>query len=419
MKTRLSFSLKLALIFLVFGIAWIFLTDFIFMQLSNDLKLFYRIQNFKGILFVVISALLIYWVSRELNANIDKANKEQEEALLRFNILGMATKDAVWDYNIKTGESYTNRTLQEIFGYTENELKDNYLWWSKGLHPGDKERVVQKLTSMLQEGGSVWQDEYRFRCKDGSYKTVFDRGYILRDKNGEPYRLIGAMQDVTDQKMLQQQIGEENLRHKNELAQAIISAEEAERKKLGEELHDNINQMLGVAKLYVEHLRANPHLHEELLPKISDHMMQVIEGVRDMSGALLPPLRDQRLLEVISSLIDTIHGAKNINIELKADEFNEDLLSDNKKIMIYRIVQEQLNNVLKHSGADHVVIELKNAGNVVNLSIGDNGEGFDIRSNRPGVGFNNIRNRVEVFNGNMKVNAAPGKGCVVEVEFEA
>ncbi len=126
MKLHISASVKLALIFLFFGICYVLFSDYITLGFSQkDLELYNRIQNYKGISFMILAALLIYLVSKRMNASIDKAVREQEEGLRRYNMLGMATNDAIWDLNLKSGECYTNRTLQETFGYTADELMDN------------------------------------------------------------------------------------------------------------------------------------------------------------------------------------------------------------------------------------------------------------------------------------------------------
>src|SRR5215831_1462104 len=197
MKSPLSPSLKLAVVLLVFGVAWILFYELTRLKGSGN-----AIQFYKDLLFVIAAAALVFLVSRRLTKTIEKANKEQDDALQRFNILGMATKDAVWDYNINTGECYTNQNLQEMFGYSPEELKDNYSWWTNNLHPNDRERVIRRLDNMLQTGGSEWQDEYRFRCLNGEYKVIYDRGFIMRDKENKPFRLIGAMQDVSILRML-------------------------------------------------------------------------------------------------------------------------------------------------------------------------------------------------------------------------
>ena len=368
---------------------------------------------------MVLSALLIYFVSKKLYGNIERAQEQQEDALLRYNVLGMATNDAVWDLNFKTGECYTNRTLQEIFGYSAHELTDNNIWWRNNLHPDDKKRVIGKMNQKLKDGGTNWQDEYRFRCKDGSYKMVFDRGFIIRDAEGNPQHLIGAMQDVTEQRLLQQELVEQKVKHNHEMTESIINAHEAERKKLAEELHDNVNQLLGVVKLYVEHARVDPPGKNEVLKKSSEYLDRVIREIRHLSKSLTPPtLAMNGLVASIEDMISSIEQARNITIDFDFDGFDEGLLSSSKQLMTYRIIQEQLNNVLKHSKADRVSIRLGQDNGIVHLVINDNGVGFDAQQIKQGLGLNNIRNRLEVVNGNMQIESQPGEGCTLVVDFE-
>lgn len=415
----MSSPLKLALIFLLFGITWVLVTDFILTTSTRNQVIIERFQNYKGILFIVLSALLIYFVSRKLYGNIEKARRQQEEALQRYNVLGMATNDAVWDLNFRTGECFTNRTLQEIFGYGAHELTDNNIWWQNNLHPEDRTRVIGRLDSKLRDGGTIWQDEYRFRCKNGQYKTVFDRGFIIRDQDGAPVRLIGAMQDVTEHRLLQQQLVDQKVKHTHEMTQSIINAHEAERKKLAEELHDNVNQLLGVVKLYVEHAQVDPPGKNEILKKSSEYLDLVIQEIRQLSKALTPStLTLNGLVASISDMISSIEQARKITIELDASKFDESKLSSSKQLMTYRIIQEQLNNVLKHSEADHVHILLTQSNGIVHLTINDNGVGFDSEQVKQGLGLNNIRNRLEVVNGNMQIRSEPGRGCTLVVDFE-
>lgn len=418
MKNPLPSAVKLSITFLVFGTAWILFSDSIAWSLSDHVPdTYYSIQRYKGILFVTLASLLLYFVSRRLYENIEKSRRQQEEILERYQLLGMATNDAVWDYNIETRQCYTNRTLQELFGYTADELQDNYAWWTNNLHPEDKDRVLDTIDAKLDTGGTVWQDEYRFRCKNGDYKTIFDRGFIMRNKAGQPYRLIGAMQDVTEQRILQDTLIDAQSRHKDVLAKSVLQAEEAERKKLGEELHDNINQLLGVVKLYIQHALMNAAVREELLHKCSSYITQTIEEIRSLSRSLLPPsLNEQGFMESLYQLVEDIGHARDMEIHIRHAGFDESKVADNRRLVLYRIIQEQLNNVLKHSQAEEVVIELKPSGSHTQLTIRDNGVGFNVADVRPGMGLNNIRNRIEVFNGEMEIDSAPGNGCSLRVK---
>ena len=222
------------------------------------------------------------------------------------------------------------------------------------------------------------------------------------------------------QRQLQQALADEKIMYKNQLAQEVFNAQEGERKKLGEELHDNVNQLLGVIKLYIEHAQVNPAAKDEMLKKSSEYLMQVINEIRALSKSLISPtLQDIGLIASIHEMIESIQQIKMIEIELNTDNFEEKKLPDIKKLMVYRILQEQLNNILKHSRAEHVEIELRQTEPNVYLRIEDDGMGFDASRIKSGLGFKNIRHRLELFNGNMHIESSPGEGCKIEAFFKA
>ncbi len=219
--------------------------------------------------------------------------------------------------------------------------------------------------------------------------------------------------------VLQRALTDERLKYKNDLAQEVFNAQETERKKLGEELHDNINQLLGVVKLYIEHAQVNPAAKDVMLKKSSAYLLEVINEIRALSRSLVSPtLKDIGLMESINEMIESIWEIKKIRIEVKNTDFAEESLSDTKKLMVYRITQELLNNVLKHSHAEYVAIELKHLGSSIKLTIEDDGIGFDMANTKPGLGLKNIRHRLELINGNMNVQSSPGNGCRLEAQFE-
>ena len=220
------------------------------------------------------------------------------------------------------------------------------------------------------------------------------------------------------QEALQQQLNEERDKYKNELALAVFNAQEKERKNIGEELHDNINQLLGVVKLYIEHAQVNPSAQDEMLRKSAEYLKQVINEIRGLSKSLVSPtLNDVGLIASIRELIDSILTIKNMQIDIHKDGFSEEVLSDIQKLMVYRITQEQLNNILKHSKAEHVDIAFSRKGSQVRLTIEDDGIGFDTIKVKSGLGLKNIQHRLELFNGEMKIISSPEHGCKLEAMF--
>lgn len=342
-----------------------------------------------------------------------------KQTLSRYETVMKATKDAIWDYNLQTGESYSNHALFEIFGYTPRDLKDNNRWWRQNIHPEDKERVIDKITDIIDSEINAWQDEYRFRTADGNYKFIQDRCVILRDENGQAYRIIGAMSDITEERQTLLDKHERDLMQKMEIAETIIEAQEKERRRISEELHDNVNQILATVKLFIEHIRHNNCLKEgDLLEQCSDHLTEAIGELRNISHNLSTSwLERQGLKFAVTKLATTLESLKGISFDIDMDEFNEAAICKNRLLIIFRIIQEQFQNILKHSRATKVSITLKNRTGEGLLCISDNGVGTICTEGSEGIGLKNIHSRVEVMAGSMSIFTAPGNGFTLRVEF--
>jgi two-component system, NarL family, sensor histidine kinase UhpB len=344
--------------------------------------------------------------------------REQQlrDALTRYDVLMKATQDAVWDMNLITGETYTNDTLKEIFGYDE-EVMNNDLWWNSNLHPDDRERVVAGINAAMDEGKLVWKDEYRFRCKNGTYKIIFDRSTIIRDEKGTPVRLIGAMQDITSERILQQALANRQIVKHQQAAQGLMQVQEQEKQVLGDELHENINQMLATIKLFIDCALDNKNEREKLLKESSGYLNAVIQEIRMLHRDLVPlPLDFYTLTHLLEEEAERMFTMYKINVQVNCTGFNESALDKEIKLMFFRIVQEQLENIRIHSGATVVDIQLVKQNDILMLTVADNGLGVSPDTTySEGIGFKSIRNKVEVYNGYCKINSEKDKGFVLTV----
>lgn len=129
-----------------------------------------------------------------------KTNNEIKESNDKYDIVAKATSDTIWDWKIQEDKLYWNKGIKAIFGYNEDEVGDSSKWWFDNIHPEDSIKMSIKLYSFIEQKTENWQDEYRFKCADNSYKYVLDRGFLLKDENGRAIRMIGAIQDITRQK---------------------------------------------------------------------------------------------------------------------------------------------------------------------------------------------------------------------------
>lgn len=139
-------------------------------------------------------------------ALLDAKYLELLESNERYEIVSKATSDTIWDWDIKTDGFIWNKGIENVFGYKYENVEGNLQWLFNQIHPEDSLKMSVKLYSFISEKSDKWQDEYRFRCADGSYKYVFNRGFLVKDENNNVVRMIGVIQDFTKQKTEEQRL---------------------------------------------------------------------------------------------------------------------------------------------------------------------------------------------------------------------
>lgn len=342
-----------------------------------------------------------------------RLEKELKEAHERMLTLSRATSDAIWEWDMKTGQMFRNETLMEMIGYQLDNSK-GLSWWLRRIHAEDRNRLADKIKEATDNMQQSWQDEYRFKCADGSYKHVEDRGFVVYE-NGLPIKMIGSLQDKSDLKELENELADVRLQRQKEISETVIRVQEKERTRIGHELHDNVNQILSTVKLFFDRVNTAGHEQKQLKEKSIEYLQMAIDEIRKLSKELVTPqLKKETLAESIKAIITDIQMTGALKISL-AHSIDDELLSPGKKITLFRIVQEQLKNILKHSEATCTQIVLKADDENVKLEIKDNGKGFDPHQTRQGIGLANIHERTQFYNGTVHVQAADGKGCIVTV----
>ncbi|MGZ8536669.1 MAG: sensor histidine kinase, partial [Flavisolibacter sp.] len=250
------------------------------------------------------------------------------------------------------------------------------------------------------------------------YHDMISRGYIIRDDNRKPFRIIAAVQDVTEVRSMRSALFQQELKHRQMLGQSIIKTQEEERNRWALELHDNVGQLLTVIKLYMEQMTIEPSKTSLLLPKAHEMTEKVLNDIRQLSASMKPPeFSVTSLSEAISQLIANIHRVKTFEFDLHLDGMCEKQLNDDHKLMIFRVVQEQLNNIIKYAHANHIVIRITTTNQKASIEINDDGKGFDTSIIASGIGLRNIRSRLQVYAGQLEIESSPGEGCSLYAEF--
>lgn len=353
--------------------------------------------------------------SRNEVSNTDQLKEARE----RFSLLAKATNHIAWDWELSKGSAlWIGKGITTYLKFPKPVMRVDASFWEQHLHPEDKDRVMKKLDHILK--GAIisnWEDSYRLKNCDGEYRYIYDRGYIIY-KDQQPVRMVGLMEDITAKIELEEILETEKIIKQKQITEAVVTAQEKERSEIGRELHDNVNQLLGASRLYIDAAKADAGNSHLLLSQASNFIKTAIDEIRVLSKVLHTPLIVEiGLLESIENLVEEIMTVNSLVIKINAEAFDESTLNYNFKLTIYRIIQEQLTNILKHAEAEMVTITVIKSNSSFSLSIIDNGIGFDTKLKRKGVGISNIASRTKMYSGKMGIDSAPGKGTVLWVQF--
>ncbi|MEO6705765.1 MAG: PAS domain-containing protein [Ginsengibacter sp.] len=331
--------------------------------------------------------------------------KKLELSNERYELISKATLDTIWEWDFNTETGLWSDGITKIYGYAKGDIVSDMEWTIKYIHPDDFERAVSNLKAHIQNKTQNFQDEYRFKTADGSYKYIFVRTYILFNAEKKTYRMIKAFSDVTEQKRLEK-----------ELSEATILAQEKERDELGKELHDNINQILAATKMYLGMAKGNNETAADLIEKSYEFVNIAIEEIRQLSKTLVAPSLDDSSLEsALQNLVDDLNATNTLTVKLLYRIAENQITDKKKELMLYRIAQEQITNIRKHAKAQKATIVFKADAGKIYLSIIDDGIGYDPEIKANGIGLKNILSRVKFYSGDMNIKSAPGKGFKLNI----
>lgn len=239
--------------------------------------------------------------------------------------------------------------------------------------------------------------------------------YVLKDNLEKlPQAIISSLEKIESQIYVENQ---KALKIK-EKTNAVLVAQEFERREMGYELLENINQILAASNLYIDFAITEEDTRAVFMQNSKKYILMAIDEIKKMSQVVMPPTFEVvGLIDSVKNWIAFKQPQNNMKFRTEWKSFNEHLVSDKLQLTIYRIVQEQLNNIFKYSGAENVYMSLEQTTDSLKLLIKDDGVGFDTSKITKGVGLQNIDTRAEIHNGKMVLESKPGEGCILTVTF--
>lgn len=468
------------------------------------------------------------------------AQKELQKNNLRFELIGTATQEALWEMDMETGGLWANEVHQKMYGLTKADPVPDSAYWEKRIDAPIRNKIKNGLNKAIQDKKTTWTGEYLFQTENKGWITVYDRTHIIYDSTGKAVRMLGSMTNITElkkaevailtekelsdsivnslpgifylanregkfirwnknfekvsgytaneigsihaldlfhgkekeilwhkivevfekgeseveanlftkekqqvpyylngrliikdgieyliglgvdmteikktEKALQQmeeKILLQKVQEQKKISRAIIKTQEAERNHIGAELHDNVNQLLAGAKLYMSIAGKKNDEVKEAIQYPMELVENAIDEIRILTAKHVTPLKNMDLEQMVLSLVEKIKKTTEIKASLSYDVQHQSIQPD-LKINIYRIMQELTNNIIKHSASEEVDFIIKSNENFINICVKDNGKGFSLTDSKEGVGLLNITNRVDTFNGEIEIISEPGKGC--------
>lgn len=279
------------------------------------------------------------------------------------------------------------------------------------IHPDRQELYRQFINKALNNQISVFILNYPQNGKE----TWFELSYRpVVDNDGSINYVCVKATDITEKKRLE---GEKK-ELQNKILKATIAAQEKERSLIGRELHDNVNQVLTTVKLYTELCYYEDKPNKELLYKSLNQVNYCIDEIRNLSRRLaVPKTEDENFGNLIKELIDSINATRKTNIQLITHGVKKLELSHELQTTVYRVIQEQLTNILKYAHATEVKVTVAATKSALAIEVQDNGIGFNLDEKKNSNGLTNMTSRTELLGGSMQIETAPGQGCVLTAEF--
>jgi PAS domain S-box-containing protein len=342
----------------------------------------------------------------------EEAQKEIQESNKKYRALFEQASDPILVSDLDGNIADLNSSFSKLFGYSRKELLKMNV---KSLMCPVQMKENPLRRDLLLKGKHMFSDRFMVH-KTGS---IIETEANLK-KFGED-RVMGIIRDVTAIRKMQREMEKERLeqqvQEQKKINRAVIKAQERERNIIGRELHDNVNQLLASTRMCLSSAKMTAAGKKDFVDKSIRLIDATINEIRILTKKHVTPLKGFDLREQIQSLVKIMEDGIGFKISFEYDIKEEPELVNDLKLNLYRIIQEQLNNVYKHASASRAKIKMFTVKDQIHISIHDNGIGFEVGMKKNGVGIVNIINRVESFNGEASFETNPGVGCKLDIRI--
>lgn len=351
-------------------------------------------------------------ISEKMKSEI--AAKESEEVR---NLIMSSALDAIVCADLKGKVIFWNKRAETLFGWTFDEIKDHALTdtiipkqhrkahshsWDHYLQTGEKHvagRIVE-ITALNKAGKEFPIELFMIPIKTGT--TEFFCAFI---------------RDISERKNLERKLLDQQKKAAKEIIATALDAQEKERNFIGQELHDNINQILVGTKMILQMTMSNVDKNKHLLDKCVESLNEVIVENRKLAHEMVTPNIEESVQTLLATLAENMFVESTSIVDVQVDPAIDEKLNTKHKLTLYRIAQEQCSNIIKYAKAKQVSIFVGIADDRIKMKIEDDGKGMDMSKKANGIGLRNINSRLSIYNGHSEIITAPGEGFTLIVHL--
>lgn len=341
--------------------------------------------------------------------NITERKKEEQRLKLLETVI-INTTDAViiteaFPYDPPGPKVlYVNDSYYKMTGYSKEEVIGKTPRILQGANTDKNE--LMRLKKAMDNNLSCEIEIINYKKNGEEFWTSLNISPVL-NQEGVPVYWVGIKRDITESK-----------RHEQDIKKAIISAQEKQQYFIGRELHDNIAQILVGALITIGMVKESDPKQNDWINQTKEGIHNSIHEIRKLSHRLAPvKFEGDNFIPAIQNLLKSINTENKYKIVTHFDNLDNANLNSELQLNLYRILQEQLQNIIKHANATEIEISIRLIENMLRLRIFDNGQGFNTATLNDGIGLRNIKNRAEIFSGFCIIKSSPGNGCELLIKI--
>jgi PAS domain S-box-containing protein len=363
-----------------------------------------------GIALILLQAALIVallWY----RARRRRSERELEIAYDRLRMAVDAARYVGWDADYRTGRNRWFGDMQSMFGITDDNYAADLGQFRKCVHPDDREKMEQAMQT-ARERRTPYAAEFRVVRTDGTLRWISARGKFYFNSAGETSRMLGMATDITERKQAEEALAG--------LSGNLIRAQEEERRRIAREIHDDYQQRLAVLGIELGSLAQDIGTDDRIalarLRDLAELVNTLGMDLHSLSHRLHSSTLDSMgLVAALRGLCSEFRKYHDLKVSLVTENVPEEIPSETA-LCIFRITQEALQNVRKHSHARSAEVHVEGVEGTVRLSVSDQGRGFDAGhpSRDGGIGIRSMAERVRLVNGRLEVHSRPGAGTIIE-----